>query len=380
VRRLRARFGEGHGGDPEAWVLLFFEELRMLSRRCFTRKWLTLFSCIGVVALALFVGAAEPQKRTSTPAVVDLSRYPPRVPDWLWTDQRRSAVVDPNTRRDIEADLLFLKPLEELADTTLADKKKAEIARRIAGALSLGDLAADAVLQTHHAERLRLAVQIDPKFDAKNRRTLTEAANLFLKAALDDSVVEEAMADSTSKPSPIPEMYRTDGSEVVRDPYGNKVYTDKYSLYLTSRQKPTDAAAFKTHLRGVLSRPDGDPAVLCVSLFTGGDKNGQPFMWWGKTYVGFYNDPVQQLRRLAPHQGFLSISLNADRMKAGEPNAEDPVFWASKVGHELLHSLGYDHPGYNDAADRDANNPAGKRAFIVAYELALLKHLQKRGK
>jgi len=63
-------------------------------------------------------------------------------------------------------------------------------------------------------------------------------------------------------------------------------------------------------------------------------------------------------------------------MNPSVPNWNDPAFWASKIAHQSLHGLGYDHPVYKDPADRDAHNMGNRKAFIVAYEFAILARLR----
>ena len=90
--------------------------------------------------------------------------------------------------------------------------------------------------------------------------------------------------------------------------------------------------------------------------------------WWGGGWYNFFYREPQRLARLSHARGYLYISLNSDKLAKGVAHHDDPVFWASKIAHEVLHNLSYWHPSYQDPKQRDEMNPPGKRAFIVAYE------------
>jgi hypothetical protein len=273
-------------------------------------------------------------------------------------------------RKDLESKIAVLSKIE---DSLEYDQKNDEIARRIASFVSLYDLTSDGDVVTHDPQQLRLSLQIDPTFDADLRKLLIEAAKLYLTVALDDEVIKSAWSSSTDKPLPVPEMYEMSGGMKKKDSYGNQILTLDYQDYFMLRRRPTTAETFTRSLKNALCRPDGDPALLAISRYTGGK-------WWGSTYKNFFSLPPQQLSSLSGPSGYFYIALNTDRMKPGQPHWNSPAFWASKIGHECLHCLGYDHPIYADVAERDKYNAGNQKAFIVAYELAILNRLKEKNK
>lgn len=298
-------------------------------------------------------------------------RYMYRVPDWLWKQQRFAAMIPPETRRSLEYDIQVLNALADLDDDSAHDEKGDQIARQLSGLLALRDLTADTITFEHLSENTRLALQVDPEFSQDARVTICDAAERFLTVALDDSVIQEAIDSSIDTPSPMPEMYELEDGSPKKDEFGNNVYTPGYAFYLRQRHRPKDVASFKSHFRQALSTPTGDAALLVISQYAGN-------VWWGGGYYDFYHQDVQQLSRLRPSRGFMYIRLNADKLNQGEAHYDDPVFWASKIAHEVLHNIGYWHPGYTDPAHRDANNQGNTKAFIVAYESEIYSKLAKK--
>jgi len=335
---------------------------------------LVIILALGSTAYPQGIPANKPTRRpAAAPAPLNLSRYPCRIPDWLWKDQRRTANVSESVRKDIEYQVKQLEALQSLDDTTAADKLNDDIARRLGMLIPLRDLTSDGLSLTYEPQKLRLGVQIDPAFDAPSRKVLEEAARLFLTVAVDDDVIKDAWMNSSETPSPMPDMFQMEGGKPLLDSFGSKIFTQNYGNFLTSRQKPDSSESIKMCLTRVLSRPDGDRALLSISQYSGS-------VWWGVTYINFYGIPAYQVNSLSGPSGFLNISLNKDRMKMGEIRHNDPAFWASKIGHECLHSLGFDHPPYVDLGDRDKNNRGNQKAFIVAYELAILNRLSAKSK
>jgi hypothetical protein len=251
----------------------------------------------------------------------DLSRYPGRVPDWLWQDPRYDDLIAPVLRGALDRELKQIESMRVFGETPAVLRKEREVARKLAGIFSLGDLCEGACVVTDPGRGLALAVQIDPAFDEHARRTLVEAAQLFVRHALDDAVIERALAAA----------------------------------------RPPDAAGLAVQLRRALSARSGEPALLVISRYRGND-------WWGGAKLNFFNDRTYHLSRVPPPRGYLYIRLNADRLRPGEPHGRDTAFWAGKIAHEVLHNFGYSHPPYKDPADRDARNQRDGKAFVVAYE------------
>lgn len=264
---------------------------------------------------------------------LDLSRYPRRVPEWLWQDPRHGRRVSPALRAELERDLKQVGSMRVFGETSPVLRREREVARKLAAAFAVADLAEGAPVVTGPAHGLALAVQVDPTFDGQARRTLLEASRLFVRHALDDGVIDQALSDST------------------RQGQGE-------------HGPPRDASSFKAHLRQALAPSGGEPALLVISLYRGN-------AWWGGAKLNFFHDRTYHLSRVPPPRGYLYIRLNADKLRPAEPHGQDPAFWAGKIAHEALHNLGYTHPRYRDPADRDARNQPGRMAFVVAYETAV---------
>lgn len=316
-------------------------------------------------------GAAASTQPKPTPAPEDRSHYPYRVPDWLWRDERRTAFINEKLRKELDYEIEILRALQKMEDSTAADEKELAIAKKLSSSLALRDLTADAICFSNQSKGTKLCLQIDPAFDPASKATLVKGAQLFLEFALDDHVIQDAFDQSVIDPQPMPDKYKTKEGRIESDKFGNQVFTDDYRFYLSTIPRPRDVASFKAQLHSALTSPNGDPALLAISRYTGG-------VWWGAGWYDFSLTSEFQLSRLAPVQGFLYIRLNADRLKEGVTGWNDPAFWASKISHECLHNLGYWHPVYKDPEDRDRNNPPKKMAFIVAYERSLLRRISQR--
>jgi hypothetical protein len=296
---------------------------------------------------------------------LDTSRYPGRVPEWLWQDPIRGPLISEVERRAIEADLKLLEAAEALQKGSDAKAKHIAIARRLGSALSVHDLTQDALRIKDTASGRGLAVQLDPSFSNDMRPILSSAVMLFLKHGLDDDVIDLALAHSAAEPDAVPLQYaRSDGSPGPNSPMPN-VVAPKLDPAHGSITKPRDRSSFRKHLSEAISDAEATPRLLVISRYSGNE-------WWGGAYQSFYHDPVQRLTARLPAQGYLYVRLNADRMVAGSPRRADPAFWASKIAHEILHNLGYSHPDYKDPAERDRLNMGNRRSFIVAYEQFLL--------
>ncbi|MFN7948268.1 MAG: hypothetical protein U0Z53_23155 [Blastocatellia bacterium] len=299
------------------------------------------------------------------------ARYSYRVPDWLWTQQRFTGLITAEVRRSLESEIKILNVLDSLEDRGAYDEKNEQLASKISKLLALRDLTAEAPVFENQAAGTKLAIQVDPAFSEQARQTILNAARLFIEVALDDLSIRKSIETSTVTPPPMPEMYELIGDTPVQDVFGNKVYTPEYARYLQRRAKPESVGAFKQYLHHALSTSSGDPALLVISQYSGN-------VWWGGSYLDFYSDNLQQLSRLNPPAGFLYIRLNSDRMVSGEPDFNNPAFWAAKIAHEVLHNLGYWHPNYTDPAQRDQYNQGNTTAFIVAYEREVFARLSER--
>jgi hypothetical protein len=303
----------------------------------------------------------------ATPPVapMDLARYPDHVPEWLWQDQPRSAFIAPALRKELESDLKTLAALEPLDDQAAYEAKHSDVRRKLNGALALRDLAAGAMIVADSGPRLTLAVQVDPTFDPPAADTVRKAVALFIRVAVDPEVVREAVESSIDRPEPMPAQFKMKGGLPEKDEYGHQVFTDDYKNLLADRYRPRDTESFTAQVRAALSGRNGDPALLVISRHTGGK-------WWGAGRIGYSVSPNYQLAREFPPRGYLYVSLCSDRLTKESPGGTDPAFWAGKLAHEVLHNLGYNHPTYDDLAHRDANNQGNRKAFIVAYEQAVI--------
>ena len=67
----------------------------------------------------------------------DLSRYPRRVPEWLWQDPRHAGLVPPAARAELKGDLRQLDSMRAFGETPAVLRKERQIARRLAAAFSL---------------------------------------------------------------------------------------------------------------------------------------------------------------------------------------------------------------------------------------------------
>jgi hypothetical protein len=187
---------------------------------------------------------------------------------------------------------------------------------------------------------------------------LLEAIGIFTEVATNDDVITEAFTNSIEFPAPMPKKYDSSRS----NPDSIRKYSDDYAFFLNCRAKPASVMQFKTQLSAALTSTTGDPALLIISSYSGNN-------WWGGSYYNYFNSTNQRLSKFTPLEGYLYIRLNTDSFMT----KHTPAFWASKIAHEILHNLGYWHPDYADPSERDANNIGRNKAFIVAYEYAILK-------
>lgn len=297
------------------------------------------------------------------------ARYPYRLPDWFWQAPEQSHLISTAEFITLKGDAQKLKALQQLEDSSAADSLEEDIAKRLSAKFAARDLAFGAYVATDAKTGTSLAVQFDPMLDEKTKDTLKKATSLFLSVALDAEVIKQALARSTATPSPMPPMYEMKDGKPVMDEVGRPVFTKDYNFYLTQRALPSSIDAFTKQLRDALSAPGGDSTALFISQYSGN-------VWWGGSWYGYFNSPIHQAGREKPSRGYLYIRLNTDKLTEPQPHWDDPVFWASKIAHEVLHNFSYWHPAYKDPAERDASNHDNEWAFIVSYEVALYEKLK----
>lgn len=279
-------------------------------------------------------------------------RYPYRVPDWLWKDQLRSIWIDSVTNVKLSEKILKMEDAYNVKNDSLGDLLEKEINQLLNSKLSLLNLERGSkIIESKNG--LNLALQLDPNFRTQDQVLLSKAAKLFLEIALDDKVIAEAYENSIDSPTPVPEIY---------DKIDVNKFTVNYAFMLNNRIKPFSSEQLKIQLKNALTTQIGDPALLVISSYTGN-------IWWGGSWYNYFYNTTQHLSKYSPSSGFLYIRLNTDYLLTNQ----DVPFWASKIAHEILHNLGYWHPNYADPAERDKNNIGKNKAFIVAYEFAILK-------
>jgi hypothetical protein len=299
------------------------------------------------------------------------ARYPYRLPDWLWDVESNAHLIPADEVVLLRRDIKKYSALAQLDDSSEGDALEKSIASRIASRFAPQDLTGGAYRAKNTAAGIDLAAIVDPSFSPEAQATIRSAVSRYVQVALDDRVIESAIARSIAEPRPFPAKYEIKDEKEVVDAAGRRTFTSAYALYLRSRAQPRSSMQFARQLKLALSAVEEVPAIIIISSYTGN-------VWWGGAYYRYFNDPVQQLARVAPSRGYLYIRLNADKLVAGESHWNDADFWASKIGHELLHNLAYWHPPYKDVVERNENNVGSESAFIVAYEAALFELLKKK--
>lgn len=308
-------------------------------------------SAIALLFLVTFTGLGHAQ-----------DRYPYRVPDWLLGDERYAPLISREDNEDFRALLKEADDLRAQKKDHAADLKDAEANTKLAGLLALRDLTRGAAIVSDQTTGRRLAVHLDPTFPADMGNVLLTALQKYMRYATNDRVVADALNVSVEKPEPFP-------AKTVEDS-GKQVPNPMYVNYLQSIPKPESVQAFTKQLTEVLQPSDGSMPLIVISAYSGNP-------WWGGGFYDFYNASNAKLTRLTP-KGFLYIRLNTDKMTPASPRWNDSAFWASKIAHEVLHNLGYWHPGYADPAERDKFNQGNSWVFLVAYETKLLEAAEKR--
>ena len=280
--------------------------------------------------------------------------YPYRIPDWLWKDQLRSASIDSLTNAIVSDKIIRMDSAYKANNDNFGDLLEKEVNQLLNSKLSLTDLEKGSNVLTSTLG-LNLSLQLDPNFRNQDKLVLSKAAKMFLEIALDDKVIFEAYQNSIELPTPVPRTYDTTNTIL-------KKFTDDYAFMLRNRTRPFSSQQFKIQLKDALTTQTGDPALLVISTYSGN-------VWWGGSWYNYFNSTSQHISKFSPTNGFLYIRLNTDSLLTNQ----SVIFWASKIAHEILHNLGYWHPNYSNPAERDKNNIGTNKAFIVAYELAILK-------
>jgi len=284
-------------------------------------------------------------------------RHPYYLPAWVWNDQRRSAFIDKPTRSKLDSNIVLLNKYNKLGDSFdfKSDSVNFKIDSILAKNLALIDITSDA--EVTKKENINIALKLDPNFTEQAKSILRKALDIYTELALREDIIEEAFQNSIESPTPMPPTYSNNT---------DSTYTDGYTTFLKLRVKPRGVKEFQQQLKNAFNTITGDPALLVITSYKGD-------CWWGRTYYSYYYNPDKQLSRLLPGGNYLYISLNTDRLA----DNHNPAFWASKLGHEILHSLSYWHPIYCNAEERNKNNVGANKAFIVAYEFAILKRAEK---
>jgi hypothetical protein len=290
-------------------------------------------------------------------ASLDVSRYPFRIPDWLWQDAHRTRTLSPSSKQQLDATLDLLKRIEDSPYEEEINQRADDLTAKLNSAFNVRDLAINGVIITDETTGLDLVLQFDPIFTYDQRAMLATAAKRFLSVALSSDVIAEAIARSSDAPV---------GAPTESDA------PDQFRIFVQSRRQPPNADAFRVALKRVLSTTAlGDPAVLVISAYSGN-------LWWGCGILNFNTYMRYKVGRDEAPEGFLSIALNTDKPRPTEPHWDDPSFWASKIAHEILHNIGYWHPNYLNPDERDrANSSDHDNAFIIAYENRILLHLPR---
>lgn len=295
----------------------------------------------------------------STNCLAAENRYPLSFPFWLWRDDPRySVLIDEETRSELDrlqSEALRLRGEEKYAE---AQKLEAENRALLHHKLAVRDFIRGADIITDPTTGHRLALQLDPQFPKDMQPVLRSAISHYLAQATNSDVVEKAYANAIERAQPFPP------ETVNGDP------NPQYWLFNASMSKPPSAKYVIQQMDTALAPADGSIPLLVISSFSGNP-------WWGGGIYDVYNIPEFNLTRNGRGQYFY-IRLHTDKMQTGSIRFNDPKFWASKIGHEILHNMGYWHPEFVDPAERDRESRPGEMAFIVAYEKAMLEALDKQ--
>ncbi len=319
-------------------------------------------SALAVLLLLPALAAAE----------VDKSRFPPWLPGWIWDNDATSHLMTPRFVLELRRDIEWFPVLSKIdADGAEADALEDSISGRLSRSFAPRDLVGGSLRIGDRKSGIDLAIRIDPAFSPEVRALIEDAARRFVSVALDRRVIALSIGRTVSRPSPFPEPYELKDGEEVTDLAGRKKLTSDFGLHLRQRPPPPSAAEFAARLKSALESRNGEPSLLVITSYKGD-------AWWGRGYYRHFDLTTQQLSRESPSRGYLYIALNTDKLTPGVDNWKDADFWASKLGHEILHNLGYWHPPYKDPPHRDEHVTAGSWPLPVSYEYALLDRLKSR--
>lgn len=309
-----------------------------------------------------YVGSVFARPFTARGAqTLDNSRYPFRLPDWLWQSAPLSELLGKKLVSKIELEIKILEELVRLNAEAEADRKEVDIIDLLSSSLSPVDLSLSASHITTDAGMSAYLV-VDPQFSDSAAGTIKSAFRLFLDCALNEDIIESSYLSSTKYPKPAPEKYSQVGdSETELSP--------GYSRFARSRVRPESPSAFLRQLKNVLLPSSGMAPNFIISRYNGN-------AWWGGAYVNFYYNKAQRLGVDSNDGSYFYIRLNSDKLQDGIADFNDPKFWAGKIAHEALHNLGYWHPEFSSPEERDKYSSFGERAFIVGYELEMIKYLR----
>jgi hypothetical protein len=324
----------------------------MMNRRCASFERILLV--LGLLLIVVAAGSAKAQN-------FDISRWPPRLPDWLWQNGSLRPLFDDDDIVDLQIAIKHANALGDAGRGHEQDIENAKIARSLASMVARRDAVRLATIVTDPTSNRKMALFLDPQFSPDLQEVLKEAVSIVLRFATNDDIIGGALDASVERAEPFPSQ------TIIVD--GKSINNPAYQNYLQSKSKPHDSNEFKRDMANALSPDDGVLPLLVISRYSGN-------VWWGGAYYDFYNMSSQQLQRLRP-QGYFYIRLNSDRMTSTSPHVHEPEFWAAKIAHEMLHNLGYWHPNYLDPAERDRSQQGPAKSFMVTYEELLYEQAKK---
>ncbi|MCW3127804.1 MAG: hypothetical protein JWO03_3462 [Bacteroidetes bacterium] len=288
-----------------------------------------------------------------------IKHFPWRLPDWIWNNGQLNPYITEDQKAEEIKKIEILRKWNQESYPS-ADSLEDVIAHDLGSKFSLIDLSRQGKNYMNVGNGFNLSLLLDPAFEVDFSQTINKAASAFLEIALSERVLQEAFDSAILELTPKTEMY-----EIATTSHKQK-YTKAYLNEIRWRIKPSSIEGFKQQIKNALSTENGDPALLIIT-------SGNMPPWWGWSYLNYFYDPNQSLKRLAPPHNYIYIEFNTDSFSTNKSVA----FWTSKIAHELLHNLGYLHPVYKCPHERDINNIGKNKAFIIAYERAIWKRAKE---